>query len=89
MQVTEGLKALGVGYRNSYGGAFESNYPHERFHFKIVPDRDGTAIQMCDDAGGGEWETIGFAQSQSDLAEEIVLALEDALLHIKSLSPKN
>jgi hypothetical protein len=79
------LKSAGVGYRVNYGGPFESKYPHSAYHFRIVPDRDGTEIQIANMAGDGSYDVIGFAAKRDDMAEELVSALEAAALTVQDI----
>lgn len=86
-RVMERLRALGVSYRENYGGPFEYRFPHSAYFFTISTDRHQIVVKMIDGASDSEPVELAFRppRRDNDLAAEIVEALEEAEATIKEL----
>lgn len=76
-KILEKLKKLGVGYRENYGGEFETEYPHSEYSFQIEIYEHGVDVQMVD--SNGRSESIGYSEIKDNLIDELVEALQQAL----------
>lgn len=70
------LKEMGVGYRENYGGPFETVFPHSVYTFKIIVDRGSRPVHCELDWDGDAVEFGGHEGETDDMALEVLVALE-------------
>jgi len=80
-RILEELKKIGIGYRENYGGKFETIYPHSEYSLKILIYEHGVDVQMID--SNGISESIGSSEIKHNLIDELCEALHEVLNKFK------
>jgi len=76
-ELLEQLKKMGIGYRENYGGIFETLYPHHEYSFKILIYEHGVDIQMIN--SNGISESIGCSDIKNNIMDELQEAFQQVL----------
>ena len=69
-QILEELKKVGIGYRENYGGKFETEWPHNEY-------------QLID--SNGRSESIGYSGIKHNLVDELIEAWQQVLNKYKEM----